>query len=573
MSFCTNCGAQIPDGTKFCPECGQKMAATEPAPIQPEATPVQSGFTAPVQSEPATIPQNYDAPQQADMPPVQPQEQAADMEAAPLNPQPDPTADAPYTAPQQPASQSAQPGGGYYYTAPPQSSAPPVPPAGGVAYTAPGQTAVQAKKKSGGGKIILFVVLGVVVVAALAALLIWLLLGRAGKDDPNLGRYNCVSCDVFGTEMGADGEWVELKAHGKATVYLLEEEYSANWKLDGETFTLDESGLTYEGTLKDGVLTIDFFGMVYTFEKEGTSTTASGTSTSEPQEIGYWTLLRVDSDSADESMSEEDVALIKDLGIEFYADLKADGTGVLVFDDPVNFTWANGQITCETGEKCSYSLTDDLLHMDVEGADYVFTRGEGSAPDIGVAASTEPSEPDTTGNANLVEDDWWSGKWYGWLVVSNGSDYYAEDVDSCLDCIMDLDVYDDGNGYLELSTIEGESFGWADVSFGAGTTENGCMMSQNGYIFDSALDYADWIVDPGASMVSSFDHMISINGTVYDEDGEWYDYYIFLRPWGYLWEDVRGADTSDMLYDDMMPLYYDDWYLSQVEEGAPVYGD
>ena len=22
MSFCGNCGAQIPDGTKFCPECG-----------------------------------------------------------------------------------------------------------------------------------------------------------------------------------------------------------------------------------------------------------------------------------------------------------------------------------------------------------------------------------------------------------------------------------------------------------------------------------------------------------------------------------------------------------------------
>ena len=164
-------------------------------------------------------------------------------------------------------------------------------------------------------------------------------------------------------------------------MYLLEEEYSAKWKLDGETFTLDESGLTYEGTLKDGVLTIDFFGMVYTFEKEGTSTTASGTSTSEPQEIGYWTLLRVDSDSADESMSEEDVALFKDLGIEFYADLKADGTGVLVFDDPVNFTWANGQITCETGEKCSYSLTDDLLHMDDmifcdHHAHHLFRRGK-----------------------------------------------------------------------------------------------------------------------------------------------------------------------------------------------------
>ena len=31
-----------------------------------------------------------------------------------------------------------------------------------------------------------------------------------------------------------------------------------------------------------------------------------------------------------------------------------------------------------------------------------------------------------------------------------------------------------------------------------------------------------------------------------------------------LWDDVRSADTSEMLYEDMMPLHYEDWYLPQL---------
>jgi uncharacterized membrane protein YvbJ len=30
MAFCTSCGAQIPDGTKFCPSCGAAQEAAQP---------------------------------------------------------------------------------------------------------------------------------------------------------------------------------------------------------------------------------------------------------------------------------------------------------------------------------------------------------------------------------------------------------------------------------------------------------------------------------------------------------------------------------------------------------------
>ena len=45
MVVCPNCGAQLPDGTKFCVNCGQKLVTEQPAPQpvnqQPEQQPVQ----------------------------------------------------------------------------------------------------------------------------------------------------------------------------------------------------------------------------------------------------------------------------------------------------------------------------------------------------------------------------------------------------------------------------------------------------------------------------------------------------------------------------------------------------
>ena len=35
--FCSKCAAKIPDGSLFCPECGQKLAAEQPAGQQPQA--------------------------------------------------------------------------------------------------------------------------------------------------------------------------------------------------------------------------------------------------------------------------------------------------------------------------------------------------------------------------------------------------------------------------------------------------------------------------------------------------------------------------------------------------------
>ena len=505
MSFCGNCGAQIPDGTKFCPECGQKVAVQQPAPAEP----VQSAYEAPAQqSYTPPVQQSYEAPQQSYTPPVQ------------------------------------------TYTPPTQSGA-------GGSYVPPEAPAKAPKqKKPGGGKKIGLIVGIAAAVVVLVVALGLLLGGKGGKDDPTLGRYEGVSCTIDGVEVGAEDEWIELKAKNKADVCIMGQEFSGTWKLDGEAFTFKQGGDKYEGTLKDGVMTLDIAGMLYTFEKQGGAADNSGKPGKRAAEAGYWTLLRVDGTNA---MSEDDVAMFKELGIEICAELKEDGTGVLALDNPVNVTWADGVITADDGSKLSYKLEGDCLHIQVDSDDYVFTRGEGSAPKVEHNTSAGGEEPE-----ELSVADWWSGKWYGWFVFSNASDYYSDRIGDYGDCLSEITVYDDGTGYVEMTWLDGEVFATADVTFGTGTTDYGCMMSESGTILNLSIKHADWIVDPGASMVSDFDHMIHIDSTMYDEDGDWIDYDFFLRPWGMDWEDVRVADTSNLLYDNMMPLEYDSWYLPQI---------
>lgn len=528
MSFCSYCGAQIPDGTKFCPECGQKVEAAPTEPAQPA----------------------YEAPQQTYTPPAQPS----------------------YEAPQQTYTPPAQ-----SYTPPAQTYAPPTQ-SGGGSYVPPAAPPAAPKQKKGGGKKLGLIIGIAVAVVAIVVALVLLLGGKGGVDEALLGRYEGTSCVISGMDVGAEGEWIELKAKDKAEINIMGESFNGTWKLEGEAFTFEQSGDMFEGTLKNGVLTLDMEGMLYTFEKAGGTPAKTdvsgkpGKNDESTAEAGYWTLLRADSDDPDSAMSEEDVAMFKEYGIEFFLNLKEDGTGVTMLDAPAHVTWANGVITAEDGTTIPYEVKNDQLQFDLYGCTNIFVRGTGSAPEIDWDAYDEDEEDDDPGNEdghNWIleeprEDDWWSGRWYGWLVFSNAAEYYSDWIGDCGDCLADITVYDDGTGYVEISWLDGEVFASASVSFGAGTTEYGCMMSESGTMLNLDIGHADWIVDPGVTTVSALEHMMQIDGTLYDADGDWIDYYFFLRPWGMDWEDVRNADTSGMPYDDMMPLEYDTWYLPQL---------
>lgn len=64
--FCTKCGRELPDGSRFCGACGAKLSASQPAPGQPAP-----GQPAPPRAETAPKPAEAQRPAAASQPPVQ----------------------------------------------------------------------------------------------------------------------------------------------------------------------------------------------------------------------------------------------------------------------------------------------------------------------------------------------------------------------------------------------------------------------------------------------------------------------------------------------------------------------
>ena len=196
------------------------------------------------------------------------------------------------------------------------------------------------------------------------------------------------------------------------------------------------------------------------------------------------------------------------------------------------------------------------------------------------AIQTEPVEEVTQPVAAATEEPygWWAGDWYGWWVLYSGDGKYEELDDQAWDVCARFTV-DGETGHIQMWNSNGSAdalMADVEVSFGAGLTENGAFVSERGTFMDAELAHADWLVDAGVGYVKDFDHMICIDGAYEDPNDEdsGYDYYIFLRPWGMDWEDVRSADHSENLYDDMMPMLYDSWYASQMDGAMPLsFGD
>ena len=202
------------------------------------------------------------------------------------------------------------------------------------------------------------------------------------------------------------------------------------------------------------------------------------------------------------------------------------------------------------------------------------------APAVNEPAATEAPAIDTpVATAAPVElaYSWWNGEWYGWWVIYEGGGEYADLESYCYDACATISVHGD-TGLVDLwdeDCAEGVNIGYIDVAFEPGTTDKGRMVSVSGNFYDDEIAARDWVVDPGDSIVSRFDSMIMIDGMYY-EDGNssnWIHYYVFLRPWGMSWEDVRSDSCYDMPYDDMLPLGYDSWYVPQMNGPMPDYFD
>ena len=102
----------------------------------------------------------------------------------------------------------------------------------------------------------------------------------SGESDENLGVYKLKSIGGYTVETFAEmmdqdvstaGEYImaELKSGGKCVFTVDGEAETVDWTLNGETITLDDGSEAQEGTLKDGVMTLDLDGQILILAKEG----------------------------------------------------------------------------------------------------------------------------------------------------------------------------------------------------------------------------------------------------------------------------------------------------------------
>ena len=260
--FCTNCGAQVPDGSKFCTHCGSPIAAAPapaPAPVPPapapepvvppvpEPVPAPEPTAAPVPTpvdeapqaapEPAPMPEPVatPAPEPAAVPvptPVNEVPQAAPIPTPVPTAAPVPPAPAPAAAPVPPAPVPPAPQANY---------GSPVPPAPQVNYAAPtpGAGAIPPAKKS---KTPLIIGIAAVVLVAVIALVVVPMFGKGGswsELDLSGNGYNhefCIEMDedentitVIDQDEKVTGTIDSTETNGDNVIYTLKDISWGDW--------------------------------------------------------------------------------------------------------------------------------------------------------------------------------------------------------------------------------------------------------------------------------------------------------------------------------------------------------
>lgn len=320
--------------------------------------------------------------------------------------------------------------------------------------------------------------------------------------------------------------------------------------------------LTLVNTTDDVIIVFSDFD-----EHEYTQTiklSGTGVQDSGPEEAGSYKLYEMTFEG-----ETFDNAFLESAGMDtlYTLDLAADGTGVLKLDeDESPVAWKDGKITVTaSGAVYTYEFKDGMITlMETTGDIMVFQKAGAVGGSV-----LDRINGNQGGGTQVTSRDYWSGDWYGWWHVTSADGHWENLEDSWYDCCARIEKYDESSGYIEIWNEDGsdadEYMAASSVSFGMGTTDNGAMMSEDGSFWDCAIEHADWIVDPGASVVSQYNHMICIDGTYEDPENDGgFNYKIYLRPWGMDWEDVAADD------EEMLPYNYETWYLPAIQAGAEM---
>ena len=284
----------------------------------------------------------------------------------------------------------------------------------------------------------------------LAMLLSLAACGGSAEEDPNAGKYIGISAAVGGFSMPMSdiypGEtWIELKSGGKGDIMLDGDSYSLKWTLEGETFTLTLEGVDSVGTMSNGAIVIDLMdmGCVMTFQKEGSESVQQEAAASY-NDAGYYDLIRIDGATEEDSVSEEDMALVKSMGMYMYLELLPDGTGTFFMEEEMAVTWVDGTVNfTEDNMSISYTLENGELVLDMLEAKLFFRKGE-------KPVATEPpvvSEMEQAGFTDFME----VGVPYAYTTACSKDETKSTTAEVI---VTSYEIFEEADGYAPLEGYE-----------------------------------------------------------------------------------------------------------------------
>ena len=411
--------------------------------------------------------------------------------------------------------------------------------------------------------------------------------GESGPADPNCGTYVGVYGEAYGIQvdihdMYEKGFTIELKNGGKGNIEVDGTKAGLKWTLTGDAIHIEGTGISGRDLVLDGTVA----GGVMTLENVMDSGVAIRLECAELMKYGALTA------SEPESAPAAEPAAARDPNAGVYEGIYGIQDGVkteihVMYEE--GFTveleeGGSGRINVDgTRAGLTWALDGTALHMEgtgITGKDLVLegTLSEGAmllnnVLNTGVDIRLEcddlvpPGGSDRNAVSTAVNPDWWSGMWYGWGVYYVVGGSYSDLEDQAWDVVAQIDV--SGNtGTLQIWDITDldEAEFTSEVRFAAGGGEAGSMICKSGSFADALMAKGEWVCDPATTPEGRLEHTFCLE-YIYEnpENSDDFVYICYLlRPWGMLWDDVRSADTSEMLYDDMMPLQYEDWYLPQL---------
>ncbi len=220
--------------------------------------------------------------------------------------------------------------------------------------------------------------------------------GKPNAGDPNQGTWEAAYAEIGGSvtqveDAFGSGFLMDLNDKGKCVVTVDGTKSYGKWTLNGGVFQLDCGGLSCTGTLQDEILTLNDVqgqGVTIYFVKSGSTmqqpldgdNMTQGTTAGSDTDVGIY-VLESASDS-EYTLSKEELALV-DME-DFYIELRADGTGETYMEDFVTFQWKDGSfyaLTDPDTPAMTYTREGDLLTIEFDGMTMVFKRSD-TKPEI-----------------------------------------------------------------------------------------------------------------------------------------------------------------------------------------------